>query len=155
MFQFGTANRMFPQNSLWHFLKQVSGVLRLFTKGFILVYKWQTSPSSQACPTQVRLEKNRHVPCIKAFLQLLRSSKRKDFEVYGEGMPRKGYLDFHLTHPPPEFFKGLYFCMAENIDSTLERSPGCSCYTLKPCVFTSWQNPRCRQIPWPLLALGF
>lgn len=45
--------------------------------------------------------------------------------------------------------------MSWNIDSTLERSLGRSCYTLKPCVFISWQNPRCRQIPWPLLALDF
>lgn len=112
-------------------------------------------PFTQACPTRVRLEKNRHFPCVKAFLQLLFPSKRKEFEVYGESMLRKGYLDFHLTRPPPEFLKGPYFCIAENIDSTLERSPGCSCYTLKPCVFTSWQNPRCRQIPWPLLALDF
>ena len=156
MFQFGTANHMFSKNSLWHFLKQVVGVLSLFTKGFILVYKWQTSASSLAGPTPMRLEKNRYFPCIKAFFQLLLSSKRNDFEVHGESLPRKSYLDFQLTHPPPEFFlKGPYFCIAENIDSTLERSLGRSCYTLKPCVFISWQNPRCRQIPWPLLALDF
>lgn len=106
MFQFGTVNRMFSKNSLRHFLKQVGGVLGLFTKGFILVYKWQTSPSSQECPIQVRLEKNRHFPCFEAFLQFLLSSKRKDFGVYEESMPKKGYLDFHLTHPPTDFFKG-------------------------------------------------
>lgn len=108
MFQFGTANRMFSQNSLRHFLKQVSGVLRVFTKGFILVYKWQSSPSSQECPTHVRWEKNRRkkTSSFQAFLQLLLWSEREDFGVYGESMPKKGYLDFHLTHPPSDFSKG-------------------------------------------------
>lgn len=110
MFQFGTANHMFSKNSLWHFLKQVVGVLSLFTKGFILVYKWQTSASSLAGPTPMRLEKNRYFPCIKAFFQLLLSSKRNDFEIHGESLPRKSYLDFQLTHPPPwVFFKRSVF----------------------------------------------
>lgn len=100
MSQFGTANRMFSRNSLQHFLKQTRGVLRLFTKGFILVYEWPPSPSSRECPAQVRPEENRHVPCLKAFLQLLLASNRKYFGGHGESMPKKGYLDFLLTHPP-------------------------------------------------------
>lgn len=80
----------------------------------------------------------------------------KGLRVCGESMPKRGYLGFHVTRPPTDFLKvrGKYLCIAENLDPT-RRAQGCSCYTLKPCVYTSWQSPTCRQLPWPLVALAF
>jgi hypothetical protein len=70
------------KNTFSNFLKGVGSVLKLLTKGFILVCKWQATPSSPECPAQVRQEKNGR--CCQAFPQLLPSSTQRLGECMGK-----------------------------------------------------------------------